>query len=244
MALIAKEKGGMELIPEGIYLATCVWVIDLWTQTRTFKEQEKQVHEIRFEFELPTMVIEYEDKETKEKKTFTKTVWQNFTLSLSSKWNMRSFLESWRWKKFTKEELEGFNVGKVLWVSCQLQILHSEDGKYANIANVLPLMTGTAVQKWTREPIIFSIDEDAKGNPTGYDEAVFAKLPQWLQDKIMESAEMKKLFWVVSIEDQEKELKWKSISEVEASTEAARHPVTQAEVDDVFAGWVPVPKSE
>jgi len=210
MALIAKEKWTIELVEEGIYLARCVSIIDLGTQLKNFKDQEKMVHEVRFEFELPTVKYTYVDKETqKEVETNCKVMWNNFTVSLSPKANMRKFLESWRGKKFMKEELEGFDLSKILWKVCQLQIIHSEDWKYANIANALPLMAGVTVPETQRELLVFSIDEDKKGNPTGYTEDVFNKLPDWLQVKIMESSEMKTLFWIISLDDQEKEIEVK-----------------------------------
>jgi len=55
-------------------------------------------------------------------------------------------------------------------------------------------MAGVTVPETQRELLTFSIDEDKKGNPTGYNEEVFDKLPDWLQVKIMESSEMKTLF--------------------------------------------------
>ncbi|MHA1379626.1 MAG: hypothetical protein ACTSRG_14730 [Candidatus Helarchaeota archaeon] len=48
-------------------------------------------------------------------------------MSLHAKATMRKFLESWRGKKFTKEELEGFDLQKILGKPCQLQIIHSDD---------------------------------------------------------------------------------------------------------------------
>jgi len=225
MALIAKEKWTIELVQEGIYLARCVSIIDLGTQLKNYKDQEKMVHEVRFEFELPTVKYTYEDKETKKEVETTKVMWNNFTISLSPKANMRKFLESWRGKKFTKEELEGFDLSKILWKVCQLQIIHSEDGKYANIANALPLMAGVTVPETERELLTFSIDEDKKGNSTGYNEEVFEKLPNWLQEKIMESSEMKTLFWIISLDYQEKEIE----KEIEVKKE-----INTTEVEWIF----------
>lgn len=240
MALIAKEKGGvtMELIPAGVHLARCVAIIDLWTQKRTFKDQEKEIHEVRFEFELPTETYTYKDKDTEEEKTGTRIIGNNYTISLSAKANMRKFLESWRGLKFTKEELVGFDLQKILGKTCQLQIIHSEDWKYANIQNALPLMKGVEVPKSDRDLISFSIEEDDKGNATGYDENVFNNLPEWLQDKIMDSKEMKKLFNVAGLDEQEEDIKKEIKEKKETETKESVEEIEKEDVGEVF-NWEP-----
>ena len=236
MSLIAKENSGTkELIPAGIHLAKCISIIDLGTQKVTFEKTEKQVHQVRFEFELPALTYEFEDKETKEKKIWTKVTWKNFTVSLHAKATMRKFLESWRGKKFTKEELEGFNLGNILGKTCQLQIIHSDDGEYANIENVLPMMAGIPFPESTKELISFEIQEDEKGNPTGYDEAIYDKLPEWLQKKIMESAEMMKLFGIETMEEQEENMKKEAEQAKAEQVEANAEPtVWEEDVKDIF----------
>ncbi len=218
MSLIASEKSGwtIELIPEGIYAARCVAVIDLWTQLVTFEKKEKEVHQVRFEFEFPTLTYTYEDKETKKEKTWTKVMWVNYSVSLNSKAKMRKFLESWRGKKFTQEELEWFNLGNVLGKTCQLQIIHSEDGKYANIENALPLMKWIEVPTTDREHITFSILEDNKWKPVWFNEETFEKLPEWLQNKIMDSKEMRTITWTLSLDEQEETLQKEVVTSKDA----------------------------
>lgn len=232
MSLIAKEKWGTkELIPAGIHLAKCISIIDLGTQKIIFEKKEKEVHQVRFEFELLNLKYTYEDKDTKEEVETTKVTWKNFTISLHAKATMRKFLESWRGRKFTKEELERFDLSKILGKNCQLQIIHSDDGEYANIENALPLMWGVDAPKWERELISFSIQEDEKGNPTGFDEEAFEKLPEWLQTKIQESKEMMKLFWIESLDDQEENMK-KETEEKKAEKEE----ITTDKVEEIFDG--------
>lgn len=208
MSLIASEKSGwtIELIPEGVHIARCVSVIDLGTQLTTFEKKEKEVHQVRFEFEFPNLTYTFEDKDTKVEKTVTKVMGTTFSVSLNSKAKMRKFLESWRGKKFTEEELKWFNLWKVLWQVCQIQIIHSEDGKYANIENALPLMKWISVPETDRELMTFSILEDTKGKPIWFNEDSFEKLPEWLQNKIMESKEMKVITWNFSLDEQEEKL--------------------------------------
>lgn len=60
------------------------------------------------------------------------------TLSLHEKSKLRPQLEGWRGKKFTEEELKGFDISKLLGVPVNLYLI--EDEKYTNIQNMM---------KWT-----------------------------------------------------------------------------------------------
>lgn len=209
MWLVAKEKSGwsIEIIPEGVYIARCVGLTDLGTQVREFSGKKKEVHEIRIDFELPTLTYTYEDQESKEEVTATKMTGAVFTNSLSSKANLRKFLEGWRGRKFTKEELEGFDLTKLLGLACQLQILHSDDGKWANVSSAMSIPQGMAVPEATRELTIFSMDEDKIWEEGFYDEEVFDNLPEFLQKIIRDSIEMRKHFWNETLEEQEENMK-------------------------------------
>jgi len=73
-------------------------------------------------------------------------VTRQFTLSLHEKAALRKFLVSWRGKQFTPEELQGFDLEKVIGAPCLLQVLHnrSQDGQrvFANVDNIMPLPKG------------------------------------------------------------------------------------------------------
>lgn len=68
-----------------------------------------------------------------------------YTLSLNSKAKLRQHLEAWRGRKFSGEELKGFDLEKLLGANCQLQIVHSlsDNGRtYANVQAIVPLGKG------------------------------------------------------------------------------------------------------
>lgn len=251
MSLVAKEKSGwnIEIIPEGVYIARCVGLTDLGTQVREFSGKPKEIHEIRIDFELPTLTYTYEDKETKEEVTATKMTGVVFTNSLSAKANLRKFLEWWRGKKFTKEELEGFDLTKLLGLPCQLQIIHSDDGKWANVSSAMSIPAGLPVPVATREFTIFSMDEDKIGQEGFYDEETFEKLPEFLQNIISDSMEMRKHFGNETFEEQEENMKKEAIErksqqaqapapevtpEVEVTAEAAEAVFDKKAEDDPF----------
>lgn len=62
---------------------------------------------------------------------------KRYTVSLNEKAALRQDLEGWRGKKFTAEELKGFDLSNVLGAYCTIQIVHDETGKYANINSIM-----------------------------------------------------------------------------------------------------------
>jgi hypothetical protein len=113
-------------------------------------------------------------------------------LSLHEKANLRKFLESWRGRAFTKEELDGFDIFTVLGVVGQVQVIHNvgDDGQtYANVKAVMPLPKGMKVNMAPENDIrSFSLEEQQPGNP---------QIPEgtweWIAKKIMSSPEYKDL---------------------------------------------------
>ena len=85
-------------------------------------------------------------------------------------------------KEFTKQELEGFELSKLLGVNCTLQIIHKkkDDRVYANIANILPLMD-KALKKEPENPLKHFILDNGMDIPEG--------TPDWIRAKITQSKE-------------------------------------------------------
>lgn len=134
MAMMLKEGGGnFTPAPAGNHLARCYRIVELGTQRVLFKGKEKEQQKIRFFFEL--------HGEDDEGNPLTNddgvplTISRMMTASLSEKGNLRPFLESWRGRAFTKEELAGFDPKNVLDKWCMLSVVHEEyEGKqYATI---------------------------------------------------------------------------------------------------------------
>jgi hypothetical protein len=170
---MAREKGGDFVpAPEGTHIARCVDVISLGIQT---SELFAPSFKVMIGWELPDEVMIRSDT----KQEMPLKVSKEFTLSLSSKANLRKILESWRGKAFTKEELEGFEVSNVLGVPCLLTVIHknSTQGKtYAAIEAVSKLGKGMACKPQVHPSIRYEIEQ-------GRDK-VFKELPEWIQKKI------------------------------------------------------------
>lgn len=130
MPIIAKKKKGeYSTPPEGLYPAVCVDVVDLGLVKSQWGEQYKV--QIRWQ-------LEEVDPESESQRPYM--VVANFTNSLHEKSRLRPMLEAWRGKKFSAEELDGFDLEKLLGVNCQVQVIHNitDKGTFANVQAVVP----------------------------------------------------------------------------------------------------------
>lgn len=184
MAIVAKNSGGgsFELVPADNHLGLCYQVIDLGTQKESFQGKEKLQRKIRITFELPDIQKEFKQGEGLKPYTISK----EYTLSLSEKSNLRKDLQSWRGKPFTEEELEGFDLARLLGKPCLIQVIHKDgaNGKYSMIQSITSMPKSMNAPKEAVNPILeFSMDE--------FSQDKFDKLPTYIQEKIQESMEFK-----------------------------------------------------
>lgn len=184
--MIVNDKGGGDFTPppSGTHVARCVQIIDLGTQHWSFNGQPKSTRKVRVTFELPEELHVF-DEEKGEEPFF---VSQEFTASLGPKANLRAALEAWRGVPFTAEELEGFDLKKILGAPAMVTIVHetSKAGKsYANIAGIAKMPKSMKCPKQINPPVNFSLD------PEEFQQEIYDELPEWLQKKIAESDEFK-----------------------------------------------------
>lgn len=181
MALTAKDKGSGDFtpIPEDLHLAVCYGIWDIGTQ---FSERwEKSVHKVVIVWEIPGCRGEFErDGHIKD---LPRAISKRYRISLHKKADLRKDLESWRGKKFTDEELKGFDLKKLLGVPCQIQVLHNkvDEKVYANIAAITKAPTGTKLI--AENPLTFFSFEEGGDMPTG--------TPEWIMDLIRHAEEYK-----------------------------------------------------
>lgn len=180
------ESGGSNFTihPQGSYSAVCVCVIDLGTQLiRSPMYGDKNQRKVRITFETSEIVPDEGDYKGK-----PYLAQSQFTLTSSEQGLLRPFIEGWRGRKYANETdaVAGLaKMDKMLGHPALLNIVHSDDGKYANIQSASPLMKGAEPLKPVMDTIIFSLDQP--------DWTVFDKLTDNTQKKIMESPEYKKL---------------------------------------------------
>lgn len=168
-------KGGKDFakVSAGTHLAVCTLVADVGLQPGSGMYPEPKV-KVFFRFEVPSERTEYEkDGQAMEGPM---VIYHNYVASMNPKANMRKAIESWRGAKFTDAEAEKFDVRKLAGQTCMIQVVHTADGQYANIANIMAPPKGTAKLKPEGTAIYYGPDDDSHYN----------ELPKFLQKKVDE----------------------------------------------------------
>lgn len=187
MALIAKQSGGdFEIAPAGQFAAICCKVIDLGNH---FSEQyQKDSHKVRITWELHgENQIGDGVGNMADNKPFL--VDAEYTLSLSDMSRLRPMLESWRGRAFTDEELEGFDIGKLLGAPCMVTVQHEVSKKnktYAAVKSVTPLLKSIQKPSQVNASLLFELEP--------WDQKGFEALPEWLRERIKLSTEYRERF--------------------------------------------------
>ena len=177
-------KQERELIKAGTHAAYLYRVIYLGTHKRVFDGKESQAQKIWIDFELPKEVVEYEDEKTKEKKTFVRSIGQEFTLSLHEKGKLLPMIQGWLGRTLTVEEVQSFDICTLLGKPTFLTIVHAaakNGNTYANIASVAPIMEGYNMPRPFNKPTEIGKAE--------WDGEAYKALPEFLRKKIEESNE-------------------------------------------------------
>jgi hypothetical protein len=168
------------LIEPGTYPARCVGMVHIGTLTQEYEGQEKHINKVRLTFEMPTELHVFSD----EKGPQPFVVSKKFTLSFHEKGKLRPFLESWRGKKFTGEEIKNFDITKLLGAPCTLTLSEGETAKgvkYTDITGIGKVMKGMVVPDMISKPLIFGY--------TPFNLNVFNSLPEFLQEEIKTTPE-------------------------------------------------------
>jgi len=125
MSLIVKQNKNYDPAPEGVHNGVCVDVVDMGMVTDNFGTK----HKCRLAWEL--------DEKMTDGRPFLCS--KTYTVSLNEKSSLYKDLKAWRGVAFTKEELAGFDLEKVIGAPCQIVIQHVEkDGTiYANVQTII-----------------------------------------------------------------------------------------------------------
>lgn len=167
------KKAPRELVEEGSHNAVCVGFIDLGTQ-----ESKNEKFPAR-----PRALLQFElvDLSTKERPVIMS---REVTFSGHKKSKLAEILKGWLGvKDATEYDMEG-----VLNKPALLTVVHAETdaGEFANIENVSGLPKGTKIKKPTATVQSLFLDDT-------YDAEVFEGLPEWIQNKIIDSPEFQEI---------------------------------------------------
>ena len=179
MSLKLKDarKASLAIPPAGSHPARCYQIIDMGTHTEEGAYGIQSNRKIRFSWELPDELHVFDEKKGPQPFVVHRMI--NFIISPRS--NFQKMLESWRGKPFTEEELDSFEIRKVLGAVCMVSVIHAlKNGQtYANVENVVPLPA-----KWKaimaapiNNPVYYEIE-------MGKTHSVYKNLPEWLRNQI------------------------------------------------------------
>ncbi len=181
MGRYASDTGGGDFkqAPAGSHIGRAIKITDLGTQHGEYQGDATVRNQVLISWELPNETIEIEGTAK------PLIVSKFYTNSLSEKANLRRDLESWRARPFTPEELERFDLMKILGATAILSVVHNEKGK-ARVVGVSALPKGMTCPPAFNKPSAFWIDE--------WDDNAFAGLSEGIQKIIMQSDEYKAAF--------------------------------------------------
>jgi hypothetical protein len=179
MGIVVKDTGGgddFELAPQGTQIARCWRIVDIGTRVSKHLDERtgkpKQARKIIISWELV-------GTDMGNGKPFI--VSERYTASLHKKSTLRKVLEGWRGSSFTPEQLEGFALKQLLGKPALLGIVHSEDGKYANVKTAAGLPKGMTAPSMVNAPYELSLDD--------FDRSVFEGLSEGMKRLISEAPE-------------------------------------------------------
>lgn len=152
MYMPAPTGGDFTPVPPGTHLAICYRVIDIGTQQTTFQGQTKNQHKILISWEIPDEIME-------DGRPFT--ISKKYTFSSHEKAVLRHDLESWRGAKFKDEEIQKFDIAKLLGVPCMLSVIQQEKDNrtYSNIASVSKIPKGMTAKPLTNPTVYFNLSD-------------------------------------------------------------------------------------
>ena len=179
--IISDTQKDFKIAPAGLHMARLYSIIDLGHQSVEWSGETKIMHKVVLTFELHGDDNEGKPLKTDDNKPLI--VSKRYTVSLGDQATLRKDLESWANKKMSASDRVNFDLKNLLDKFCMVNISHSEDGKYANIAGISPIPSAlkNAVPQGVNPINHFWLHD--------YDQAKFDALPKYYREKIMESSE-------------------------------------------------------
>jgi hypothetical protein len=174
MALLAKKKTKSSVPPldADTYPAVCIGVVDLGEQhSEMYKNYQNKV---MFLFEICGETVDVDGE--------AKPRWlsKEFTLSLSEKSNLAKTIASWTGVELTEDIYDVTQlIGKPAMVV--VTVKETDNGTFNDITVIASPPKKMQMPEAESETICFEIEN--------WDDEVFAKLPEWIQNKIKKSTE-------------------------------------------------------
>lgn len=154
----------------GSYPATCYKIIDLGTQESEYQGKTLKRRQVIIGWELAEKMSTGDPF----------VVSSFYTASLSEKSKLRPMLEGWRGAAFSPEELDGFDLGKLLGKSCIVS-LFLNDKKKTKVSGAGKMPKGLSGPVLVNKIVHLDLDK--------FDQATFDGLSEKIKDMIKRSPE-------------------------------------------------------
>lgn len=180
------EKLEVEKVPTGFQLCTLYGIVDLQTQST---ERFGNKHRLGMSFEFPQqMRVFYEGDEPRPSSSYMEN-----TYSMNEKSRLRLLVKGMLNRGLTDKEAEVFDISSLLGKSFVATVVHSADGKYANIDALSPLTDQSCKMFGLNSPADVTRINDLYfwAGVQGYQCENFKGLPNFIRDKIKDSVEGK-----------------------------------------------------
>lgn len=179
--IITDTQKDFKIAPAGNHLARLYSIIDIGHQETVWKGETKIMHKVVFTWELHGEDNDGQPLTTDDGKPLI--VSKRYTVSLGDQSTLRKDLESWSDKKMTEEDRKGFDLKTLLGKFCMLSVVHSDDGKYANVGSIssVPSIIRNSIPEGINQPISFWLND--------YTKEQYDALPKYYREKITESSE-------------------------------------------------------
>lgn len=206
VSYIEGNWGSFFKAPEGTHPAIIVWVMELGTEMKSYKDEDpRPVSEIRLVFEIEAeQEIMKDGESTGETEDKIGLIAQNYTEVISDRSKLGAVIASVYDVKSIKE-IKNLSLDKLLGLKCLIEVEYKGEKKWENIKSVSWFSKKVNYHEQVRENFYFGLeDENDFVEELLEDRAI---LRPFDKDRIIASPEYKALFGIESIEDQEANMK-------------------------------------
>lgn len=184
-------------------VARCYSMIDIGTVPNIYEGKLNGiVHKVHISWELPKLLTTFSE----EKGPQPFGVFEEMALSTKDNSNLAKLVSAWRGKPFSAEEQKGFDPSVMVGKTCLIQISHNRKKKFKGvtvdaITNENTSLVLSAIMSRPKDmecpPVInepFIWDWEKIENKTEpFSEEKWNKIPKFIQEKMKESEEYKRL---------------------------------------------------
>lgn len=189
---LKSDSKEFEALPEGQHLGVCYKIIDQGSRNETYpRDAEPNSENTK---KRKTIHVTWEVPEQKMADGRPMSISKTYTASLNENATLYKDLVTWRGRSFSKEELDGFDLDKMIGAPADLEVEHNKDGKARIRAIFKP--DEFKITETINAGIIFDLDvycEEFSSDSTEETKAmcdIYEDLPDWQQNLIEESFEL------------------------------------------------------